>query len=316
MCDGCDALSPIHVTVCERCGAALSLLPPTPTASSDEGADEALGEATAGALPAGASPLIDSAAPSPRTCVTCGEALTPAHRFCGGCGTPVGGVPLSDGAPATRARLVIIKSDGFDGMSYRLGSDEQVVGRTEGDIRFPHDALLSPRHARFYYRDGVLHVRDEHPDPHRTNGVFRRLRGPTVIDAGQPILIGEQILVLRPPPPLRADGGADGTAWFGSPPRPAQLRVVQLLAGGGTGMVACIAGSKVSIGREGNQVNFPDDPYISGRHLEVEPLDDGRYRITDRGSKNGTFVRVRGELRLEHGDFLFLGQQLLRIEME
>ena len=44
-------------------------------------------------------------------------------------------------------------------------------------------------------------------------------------------------------------------------------------------------------------------------------LDDGGFRLTDVGSKNGTFVRTVGETRLDHGDYVFLGQQLLRIEI-
>jgi pSer/pThr/pTyr-binding forkhead associated (FHA) protein len=37
--------------------------------------------------------------------------------------------------------------------------------------------------------------------------------------------------------------------------------------------------------------------------------------VTDLGSRNGTFVRVTGEHVLKHGDYVFLGQQLLRVEI-
>jgi pSer/pThr/pTyr-binding forkhead associated (FHA) protein len=42
---------------------------------------------------------------------------------------------------------------------------------------------------------------------------------------------------------------------------------------------------------------------------------DGQVTLTDLGSKNGTFVRINDELTLEHGDHVFLGQQLLRVEI-
>ena len=42
---------------------------------------------------------------------------------------------------------------------------------------------------------------------------------------------------------------------------------------------------------------------------------DGSFTLTDAGSKNGTYVRIEGEHELSHGDYLFLGKQLLRVEM-
>jgi pSer/pThr/pTyr-binding forkhead associated (FHA) protein len=42
---------------------------------------------------------------------------------------------------------------------------------------------------------------------------------------------------------------------------------------------------------------------------------DGQCTLTDLGSKNGTFVRISDEAVLNHGDYVFLGQQLLRVEV-
>jgi pSer/pThr/pTyr-binding forkhead associated (FHA) protein len=39
------------------------------------------------------------------------------------------------------------------------------------------------------------------------------------------------------------------------------------------------------------------------------------FTVNDLGSKNGTFVRITDESPLEHGDYVFLGQQLLRVEI-
>jgi hypothetical protein len=32
-------------------------------------------------------------------------------------------------------------------------------------------------------------------------------------------------------------------------------------------------------------------------------------------SKNGTFVRIRGENKLSHGDYVWAGSELLRVEI-
>ena len=73
-------------------------------------------------------------------------------------------------------------------------------------------------------------------------------------------------------------------------------------------------GSMVTIGREGVDIEFPDDRFISGRHCALEFTPQG-YTLTDLGSRNGTFVRISESQTLEHGDFIFLGRQLLRVEI-
>jgi pSer/pThr/pTyr-binding forkhead associated (FHA) protein len=70
----------------------------------------------------------------------------------------------------------------------------------------------------------------------------------------------------------------------------------------------------VKLGREGNDINFPDDPYISGHHAEVRANDNG-FELVDMGSKNGTFYRIKGPHKLLHGNYMFIGQQLLRVEI-
>jgi pSer/pThr/pTyr-binding forkhead associated (FHA) protein len=86
-------------------------------------------------------------------------------------------------------------------------------------------------------------------------------------------------------------------------------------------MVFRARNDQLVIGREGHDVNFPDDPFISGRHAQVTALDAQRataelpFELSDLGSKNGTFLRMRGETPLQHGDYVFIGQQLLRVEI-
>ena len=39
------------------------------------------------------------------------------------------------------------------------------------------------------------------------------------------------------------------------------------------------------------------------------------FQLVDLGSKNGTFLRIHEEAPLQHGDYVFIGQQLLRVEV-
>jgi pSer/pThr/pTyr-binding forkhead associated (FHA) protein len=255
-------------------------------------------------------------------CPTCGTEMPTGHRFCGSCGTrldqrspdPKGKNATQYFSPmqaAGRARLVLIKGEGIDGVSHMLDGDDHIVGRRDGAIVFPEDALLSPKHASFYYREGHLMVRS-----YGRNGVYLRVKAPVAIRPEQPFLVGEQVLAVRAPS-YDAVAGADldGTYFYASPRKPSKLTLVQLLAGGGYGMVHRALRDPIAIGREGNDVNFPDDPFISGHHARLGAVGDGRYTLEDTGSKNGTYVRLVEETRLEHGDFLFVGQQLIRVEI-
>ena len=133
---------------------------------------------------------------------------------------------------------------------------------------------------------------------------------------GDSFLIGEQVLRVELPPPEGAGMGpdVDGTFVFASPRSPTRLRLVQLLRGGDTGLVFNAIRDIAVIGRENNDINFPDDPFISGKHAQVT-FADSALTLTDLGSKNGTFLRIRQEAALGHGDYVFMGQQLLRVEI-
>ena len=67
------------------------------------------------------------------------------------------------------------------------------------------------------------------------------------------------------------------------------------------------------IGRERGDVIFPEDGYVSGLHCRLHH-DGSSVVLTDVGSSNGTFVRVRGERVVQSGELLLLGQQLFRLQ--
>ncbi len=307
VCDACSAFNALGTPACGACGVSISL--------------------GAGAL------ATTSTASSEQPCPNCSTMVPERNKFCGSCGKPtarseVVRAPGGRQAPKTmffsvmqapgRAKLILIKGDGYDGVSYVLSATEHIAGRTEGDITFPDDSLLSPRHANFFYKEGRLHVRDEQS----TNGVFVRIIKPQRLRSGSTFLIGEQLMRLDACLPDASPApDTDGTYFYTSPRRPARFVLTQLLVGGASGMMFRARNDSIGIGREGNEVNFPDDPFISGRHAQVttiepaHPTGEAMFELHDLGSKNGTFLRVQGEAALNHGDYVFIGQQLLRVEV-
>jgi hypothetical protein len=146
--------------------------------------------------------------------------------------------------------------------------------------------------------------------------VFLRIKRPTPVRDGAYMLVGEQLLRLDRRQFSDGTPSNDGTYFYGSPRPAGSFRVVQCLAGGGEGRVAAADGGTLSMGREGNTLNFPDDRFISGHHARLDAAsDDEDVVLTDTGSRNGTFVRIEGAQELFHGDYLFVGQQLLRVEI-
>jgi pSer/pThr/pTyr-binding forkhead associated (FHA) protein/ribosomal protein L40E len=274
-----------------------------------------------------------------RSCPTCGTPVPSAHRFCFNCGArmpdpdrvddgfaepeetrvkarPTGSAKQARSTmffgaiQAARAKLTLIRGDGLDGVSFTLAGEEHYAGRIDCPLLFPDDPFLSPVHANFFYREGMLVVRDESS----TNGVYVRITGTTEIELGTWFLVGEQVLELQNALDDVDEPVDDGTYFFASPRRPSNLRVIQVLRGGDTGLAYRAASDTVSIGREGNDINFPDDPFISGHHARVS-WSGTRLTLADLGSRNGTFVRISGEQVLRHGDYVFMGQQLLRVEI-
>ncbi len=250
-------------------------------------------------------------------CQTCYSSVPAGHKFCGKCGTPTkdqsgGAEPeyFGDMQVPGKAKLILIKGEGMDGISYHLNSIEHVAGRVQGAILFTEDKWLSPKHANFYYADGKLMVRDESS----VNGIFLCARGPTEVPSGTIFLTGEQVFKVETLDPSEDEPEDDGTYFFASPRQQDAFRVEQILEGGGMGMVVHAKENQVTIGRENSDMNFPNDPYISGAHLRIEKASDG-FKLIDLGSKNGTYIKISGECELAHGDYLFLGRQLLRVEI-
>lgn len=249
-------------------------------------------------------------------CESCMTPVPSGHKFCGRCGAPVPDSILhmapsfySDMQDAAKARLILIRGENMDGLSYHLKADQHVIGR-QGQLEFPDDPFISPKHANFFYRDNRLIVRDEGS----LNGVYFRVRGSVEISPGDTFLAGEQLFRLDPTPKASDGADPDGTFFYSSPKYPSAFRLNQILEGGAIGMTVCARGAALQIGREDGDLNFPSDVFLSGKHCTVEEK-DAKFVLTDWDSRNGTYVRIKTDTPLTHGDYVFIGRKLLRVEL-
>ena len=70
------------------------------------------------------------------------------------------------------------------------------------------------------------------------------------------------------------------------------------------------------LGRESGDIVFTSDAFMSRQHAAItRDSYDGSVSVRDLGSSNGTYLAIRGEVALEHGDHLRIGQHLFRLEV-
>jgi predicted component of type VI protein secretion system len=53
---------------------------------------------------------------------------------------------------------------------------------------------------------------------------------------------------------------------------------------------------------------------MSAAHCKIEEA-GGKLMLTDMNSRNGSYVRLKAERELSHGDYVFIGRKLLRVEI-
>ncbi len=249
-------------------------------------------------------------------CKSCSTQVPIGHKFCGRCGAAV---PPEILAARTqffgqlqvpgKAKLILIRGEGVEGLSYQLNAEQHIVGRN-GQLVFPDDPFVSPKHANLFYRSGKLVVRDEGS----LNGVYLRVRGTLDVASGDHFLAGEQLFRLEGPPKPTDGPAPDGTYFYSSPKHQSPFRITQILQGGAPGMIVCARSNGLQIGREGGDLNFPTDLFMSSSHCRLDEA-NGKLTLTDLNSRNGTYLRLKGERELAHGDYLFIGRKLLRVEI-
>ena len=278
-----------------------------------------------------------------RLCPGCGHPNPASYRFCTECGGALvepgpqrsgktedripheaqargaeGGAP-SEGigdtvrlrTPTTLERAKVTHLVSPDETESHLFQGEFVIGRAKGDLQLPEDPFLSTEHLAIR--------RGEHgyalEDLGSTNGTFVRITGERVLEEGDELMIGRQLLrfVRGASRPLAEPGAANRTRalGFGS----AVPRLVRIMEGGGTAESYTLTRQRTVIGREQGDLVFPDDVLLSSVHAVVVRDPDGStFRAKDEGSRNGIFLRIRASWPLSEGDVFTAGRQVFRFE--
>lgn len=106
----------------------------------------------------------------------------------------------------------------------------------------------------------------------------------------------------QPPPPSEASRQAN----------PWEILLVAINEDGSDGAAIPLEFLETTIGREGD-TRFPTDAFLSPKHARLH-IERGEVFIEDLYSLNGTFLKLREEVKLTPGDTFLMGRQVLRFE--
>lgn len=194
------------------------------------------------------------------------------------------------------ARLVRVLPGGVQEEEYPLPNRGiTTLGRRGCDISFDNDTELSPQHASVLQRDEGFILRDDGS----ATGVFLKVPSSRRITLkhGDLVRLGRQFLLFS------QGGGGFGFTHFDAQ---GQEKGRQVLPGEGT----------VVLGRQSPHFTLdPSDGTLSRRQVSLTTQNDQLF-IKDLKSANGSYLRVQGELLLEHGDLFRVGQQLFALSTQ
>ena len=234
-------------------------------------------------------------------CRSCSTPVPMGHKFCGRCGAAIPPEILNARTQffgqlqvPGKAKLILIRGEGVEGLSYQLNAEQHVVGRN-GQLVFPDDPFVSPQHANFFYRERQARRARRGLAQRR---LLARARHASTSRPGDYFLAGEQLFRIEGPPRPNDGPAPDGTYFYSSPKHQTHVPHHADPPGRRRRAWRCArAAPSLQIGREGGDLNFPSDLYMSASHCKLEEH-GGKLTLTDLNSRNGTYVRLKAEREL------------------
>ncbi|MEM7482356.1 MAG: FAD-dependent oxidoreductase [Acidobacteriota bacterium] len=215
-------------------------------------------------------------------------------------GPPEASLGADRAAAEGGAMLIRILPGGVEGEEFPLPEGQvTTLGRAGCDANFPDDSALSPQHASIVHGENGFSLRDDGS----ATGLFLELQAADKRDVrpGDLIRCGQQFLRLDDVEGEGGEGTGPGFTHFD-----ARGQVV--------GRHRLAEGTSI-IGRRAPDVTLDrKDRTLSRRQLALT-VTGGRIQIKDLKSANGSFLRVRDAVAIDHGDRFRAGQQRFLVSL-
>ncbi|HLN26587.1 MAG TPA: FHA domain-containing protein [Gemmataceae bacterium] len=204
----------------------------------------------------------------------------------------------------------------LDGEWVRLRADRTVIGRIDGDVRIPHDGLISSRHAELVRQHGPSGFHWVLIDLQSTNGTFVRI-GSSVLRNENEVIIGSGRYRFEagaaPAPRIDPAGAPPQTTQEWSGPAPVQSLVPALVELSPAGPVnrTALTLPEYWIGRDAKAcaISRPDDLLVNGRHARLYRDAKARWHIENNKSLNGVWLRLAEPMPLGGACQFRVGEQ-------
>ena len=189
--------------------------------------------------------------------------------------------------------LTVLDDGRLEGEQIRIRDFRFLIGRTEGDLRFPVDSRMSSKHVEIACRQVGGSMRWFITDLKSTNGMFVKVVRTYLAD-GAEVLIGSGRYRFE------AGGSADATVNLPESSKTVgysgtvgllRLATFSELLGAEIGPPISLAKPEYWIGADSNcEVRRPSDPYCESRHARLYREPDGRWQIENHRSFNGIWL--------------------------
>jgi pSer/pThr/pTyr-binding forkhead associated (FHA) protein len=197
--------------------------------------------------------------------------------------------------PATPRLILLDDGESMEGEVMRLREQVTVVGRNDGQVRLPHDPLVSGKHAEIVREGSGTASRWILRDLGSSNGTFVCC-SKTVLRPDRLIILGSRRYRFRLPQPATKPATAAGpTQMVDTAPIMDQMwpALVETTQPDSNAQIL-LAGMALSVGRPGcgHRIEL-DDPFIAAHHAEIRRESSGDWVIEAKPSRNGIWVQIR-----------------------
>ncbi len=233
-------------------------------------------------------------------CSFCGRDNEAASKFCLDCGKPV---------VASGARIIPVPSAG----AASIGGDFVPATRVSAKAGGPGAVKTPCRYCQTPVDPALPFCpkcggRVAQADPLRTTSVCASCQNP--VTPGVDIFCarcGARVASNDEPPPTPPMG----TAVY-SPAAIKRGPTIAVLDRSGQPQRSInVDGAEATIGRADGEIRFPDDVFLSPVHAQLS-MRDGQLFVRDLGSRNGTWLYQTEPYKLQDGDTVLIGSQILR----
>jgi pSer/pThr/pTyr-binding forkhead associated (FHA) protein len=254
-------------------------------------------------------------------CAFCGRENDPASKFCIDCGKPVvaaGGarvvpVPGIAASGADGGRFSVpqtrVSSKGPVRASSNVGNGAPAGAASGGAATSPCRYCSTPVDPSLPFCPKCGGRVAEAPEARSATS------DALCASCGKPVTIGVDVFCARcgarvamsaspPSPPA-------GTAVFSAKATVRGPKISVLDAAGTVTRTVTLEGTEATIGRADGELKFPDDVFMSPVHAQLS-WRDGQLFVRDLGSRNGTWLFTDVPYKLQDGDTVLIGSQLLR----